>query len=137
MVYLFHFLPFHSWLLNACDMKVSSWPWGCIPILEEQWQTWCTVSTGQHHDAFYDHLNVHWDTSMLISFIFCCISFLSLNQGKEYVFIANSDNLGAIVDMSILKLVLSDIFWFLASFLIIVHGEKKILSTASILNWLS
>jgi UTP--glucose-1-phosphate uridylyltransferase len=27
---------------------------------------------------------------------------LLLSQGKEYVFIANSDNLGAIVDMSIL-----------------------------------
>jgi hypothetical protein len=73
---------------------------------------------------------------MLISFILCCISFLSLNQGKEYVFIANSDNLGAVVDLSILKLVLSDTFWFLASFFIIVHGEK-ILLTATILNWIS
>jgi hypothetical protein len=62
---------------------------------------------------------------MLISFIFCCISFLSLNQGKEYVFIANSDNLGAIVDMSILKLVLSDIFWFLASFFYNSAWRKK------------
>ncbi|KAK7820780.1 utp--glucose-1-phosphate uridylyltransferase [Quercus suber] len=33
---------------------------------------------------------------------------LLLSQGKEYVFIANSDNLGAVVDLSILLLVLGD-----------------------------
>ncbi|PPR83406.1 hypothetical protein GOBAR_AA37305 [Gossypium barbadense] len=32
-----------------------------------------------------------------------------LSQGKEYVFVANSDNLGAIVDMSILILVFSEL----------------------------
>jgi hypothetical protein len=32
--------------------------------------------------------------------------FLIALQGKEYVFVANSDNLGAVVDLSILILVL-------------------------------
>lgn len=48
---------------------------------------------------------------VLIVLILFCISFLP-SQGKEYVFIANSDNLGAIVDLSILCLVLIVTFGF-------------------------
>lgn len=38
----------------------------------------------------------------------CYPIFLGPLQGKEYVFVANSDNLGAIVDLSILVFFLVD-----------------------------
>lgn len=37
--------------------------------------------------------------------IFPALASFSIFQGKEYVFVANSDNLGAVVDLSILFLV--------------------------------
>jgi len=47
------------------------------------------------------------------SFAYPLFSHFSCLQGKEYVFAANSDNLGAIVDLSILLfLVSSDISGF-------------------------
>ena len=41
-------------------------------------------------------------------------------QGKEYVFVANSDNLGAIVDLSILIMVSNEL-----SFLVVSHTHTN------------
>ena len=42
------------------------------------------------------------------------------SQGKEYVFIANSDNLGAIVDLSILIVVIFGFQFFTFYFLLLI-----------------
>jgi hypothetical protein len=54
-------------------------------------------------EAFYG-LIIETTTDSLTEHLSCCFANLFPNplyQGKEYVFIANSDNLGAIVDISI------------------------------------
>lgn len=88
-------------------MKVSTWARWCVSILEEQRQTWFAVITGWCYGGFYD-LNADLYTSSCISYILYCFPVFCLIQGKEYVFIANSDNLGAVVDLSILLLALGD-----------------------------
>lgn len=56
--------------------------------------------------SFWHDLRSYWiDMSFRVFYNFIIINVLS--QGKEYAFVANSDNLGAIVDLSIL-----DMFFF-------------------------
>ena len=95
-------------LIDIFDLKVPPRPWWCFPIVDEQWETRSTIVAG-----FALHLSFwHFEYIPFSCLFIGLIHYLSL-QGKEYVFVANSDNLGAVVDLSIL----ARLFYFLYSYL--------------------
>lgn len=80
--------------------------WGFL-LTDERWKNWCTVGSGRN---FLSWVFVHYLLRKFETFYALCLwhkhvtcdVFSFFGQGKEYILVLNSDNVGHIVDPSIL-----------------------------------